>query len=82
LRRALIARALAADPQILLLDEPLTGLDAKQRAAMKSFLESLMRSGVTLVIAVHHVEDLPRGMTHGLHLHKQQARVVDSYFAT
>ena len=82
LRRALIARALAADPQILLLDEPLTGLDAKQRAAMKGFLESLMRGGVSLVIAVHHVEDLPRGMTHGLHLHKQQARVVDSYFAT
>jgi len=44
--------------------------------------ESLMRSGVTLVIAVHHVEDLPRGMTHGLHLHKRQARIVDSYFAT
>ena len=82
LRCALIARALAADPQILLLDEPLTGLDARQRAAMKRFLESLMRSGVTLVIAVHHVEDLPRGMTHGLHLHKRQARIVDSYFAT
>ncbi len=82
LRRALIARALAADPQILLLDEPLTGLDARQRAAMKNFLESLMRGGVTLVIAVHHVEDLPRGMTHGLHLHKRQARIVDSYFAT
>ena len=82
MRRALIARAMAADPQILLLDEPLTGLDPRQRAAMKRFLERLMRSGVTLVIAVHHTEDLPRGMTHGLHLHKQQARVADSYSAT
>jgi ABC-type molybdenum transport system ATPase subunit/photorepair protein PhrA len=28
---------------------------------------------LTLVIAVHHPEDLPRGMTHALHLHKRRA---------
>jgi molybdate transport system ATP-binding protein len=82
LRRALIARAMAADPQILLLDEPLTGLDPIQRAAMKRLLERLMQRQVTVVAAVHHAEDLPRGMTHGLHLHKRHASVADSYFAT
>jgi molybdate transport system ATP-binding protein len=82
LRRALLARAMAADPQILLLDEPFTGLDPVQRAAMKRLLERLMQHQVTLVAAVHHAEDLPRGMTHGLHLHKQHASLVDSYFAT
>jgi molybdate transport system ATP-binding protein len=82
LRRALIARAMAADPQILLLDEPLTGLDPVQRAAMKRLLERLMQRRVTVVAAVHHAEDLPRGMTHGLHLHKRHASVADSYFAT
>jgi molybdate transport system ATP-binding protein len=82
LRRALIARAMAADPQILLLDEPLTGLDPIQRAAMKRLLEGLMQRQVTVVAAVHHAEDLPRGMTHGLHLHKRHASVADSYFAT
>ena len=82
LRRALIARAMAADAQILLLDEPLTGLDPKQRALMKRLLERLMRRRLTVVVAVHHAEDLPRGMTHGLHLHKRQARLEDSCFAT
>jgi molybdate transport system ATP-binding protein len=82
LRRALFARALACDARILLLDEPLTGLDPRQRAAMKRLLERLMRQQVTLIVAAHHAEDLPRGMTHALHLHKRRARLVDSDSAT
>jgi molybdate transport system ATP-binding protein len=81
LRRALIARAMAADARILLLDEPLTGLDPAQRALMKRLLERLMKQ-LTLIIAVHHPEDLPRGMTHGLRLHNRRAHPVDSYSAT
>jgi ABC-type molybdenum transport system ATPase subunit/photorepair protein PhrA len=79
LRRALIARAMAAEARILLLDEPLTGLDPAQRALMKRLLERLMQHGVTVIAAVHHAEDLPRGITHALHLHKRQAHI---HFAT
>jgi molybdate transport system ATP-binding protein len=80
LRRALIARALVAEPSILLLDEPLTGLDPAQRAFAKRLLERLMRSRITLVIAVHHAEDLPRGITHALRLEggRARARTCDS----
>jgi molybdate transport system ATP-binding protein len=78
LRRALIARALCAEPRLLLLDEPLTGLDPRGRAAIKRFLQQLMKRGVTLIIAVHHPEDLPTGITHGLYLHKRRAIAIDS----
>jgi molybdate transport system ATP-binding protein len=82
LRRALFARALACDARILLLDEPLTGLDPRQRAAMKRLLERLMSQDVTLIVAAHHPEDLPRGLTHALHLHKRRAHRMDYESAT
>jgi len=81
-RRALIARAMAADAQILLLDEPLTGLDPGQRAGMKRLLQRLMRRQVTVVAAVHHAEDLPQGITHSLHLHNRRAIHRDFQTAT
>jgi len=82
LRRALIARAMAANARILLLDEPFTGLDPRQRAMMKRLLEILMKRRLTVIAAVHHAEDLPRGMTHGLYLHKGRAYPSNPYFAT
>jgi molybdate transport system ATP-binding protein len=81
LRRALIARAMAGGARILLLDEPLTGLDPRQRAVMKTLLERLMRRQLTVIIAVHHAEDLPRGMTHGLLLRRRRAEPAGGYSA-
>ena len=80
MRRALMARALAANPRILLLDEPFTGLDPEQREAMKGLLDRLARDGVSLVMAVHHPEDLPRAITHVLHLHKRRAVAGVAHF--
>lgn len=74
LRRALLARAMMASPRVLLLDEPLTGLDAVQRASMRALLSDLMSRGITLIMSAHHGGDLPAGMTHVLRLHKRRAR--------
>ncbi|HXA35123.1 MAG TPA: ATP-binding cassette domain-containing protein [Steroidobacteraceae bacterium] len=81
MRRALIARAMAADARILLLDEPLTGLDPAQRALIKRMLQDLMPR-LTLIVAVHHPEDLPGGITHGLRLHNRRAYPIDFHSAT
>jgi molybdate transport system ATP-binding protein len=81
MRRALFARALAAQPRILLLDEPLTGLDPRQRAGIKGLLRRLMARKLTVIAAVHHAEDLPDGMTHMLRLSGGRAAAEDRRFA-
>jgi len=74
LRLALIARALVAQPEALLLDEPLTGLDARMRARVRALLERLAASGVQLVIAAHHGADLLHCTRHVLVLRRGRAR--------
>jgi molybdate transport system ATP-binding protein len=56
-RVALIARALAPRPELLLLDEPLTGLDAHWRARVRALLRSVAGEGTQLVMAVHDGAD-------------------------
>jgi molybdate transport system ATP-binding protein len=59
LRKLLLARALAPGPEVLLLDEPLAGLDAATRATSLAVLEESARDGVTLVVVSHHADELP-----------------------
>jgi molybdate transport system ATP-binding protein len=68
LRRFMLARALVRDPQLLILDEPLSGLDESARRIMLTTLSALMRSGRQLVLVTHHQEDIPPETTHELHL--------------
>lgn len=59
LRRLLLARALAGDPELLLLDEPFAGLDAASRADMRHNLALAVERGQTIIMASHHADDLP-----------------------
>ncbi len=67
-RLALIARALMTRPEALLLDEPLTGLDAPYRAQLRALLSALAQAGVQLVVAAHHASDLVPEIDHVLML--------------
>jgi lipooligosaccharide transport system ATP-binding protein len=56
-RRLTIARALVNDPEILLLDEPTTGLDPQARHILWDRLFRLKRQGVTLVLTTHYMDE-------------------------
>jgi ABC-2 type transport system ATP-binding protein len=62
-RRAMIAQALLAEPDVLLLDEATTGLDPVQRAQIRRLLSELGRSRV-VVLASHIIEDIEQTSDH------------------
>lgn len=66
--RALIARALMAQPRLLLLDEPATGLDVAGREQLVASLDDLRGRlpGLATVLVTHHLEELPASTTHAL----------------
>lgn len=68
LRRVLLARALAGAPDLLLLDEPCSGLDPASRAAFLALLAQLARAGVQMVLVTHHEGDLIPEISHVLRL--------------
>lgn len=68
LRLALLARAFVRQPRLLVLDEPFTGLDPAFRRTLRHALSRLARRGTQLVIAVHHLDDLPPEVNRRLRL--------------
>jgi iron complex transport system ATP-binding protein len=67
-KRVQIARALMADPELLLLDEPAAGLDLGGREDLVSTLTVLAMDADSpaTVLVSHHVEEIPPGFTHAL----------------
>lgn len=60
LRRVMLARALAADPDLLLLDEPLSGLDGPARQGVLDLVERLAAHGVCMIFVTHRPDEIPR----------------------
>ncbi len=56
-RRALIAKALAHEPEILFLDEPTAGVDVNLRRDMWALVRRLRQSGVTIILTTHYIEE-------------------------
>ncbi len=59
LRKVLLARALAQKPHLLILDDPLSGLDARSRRAFHKVVAAASQMGISLVFIASSFEDLP-----------------------
>ena len=71
-RLVLLARAFVKDPQLLILDEPLHGLDLWNRRLAKDVIETFcQRRNKTAIIVTHYQEELPNIITNSLYLKKQ-----------
>jgi len=56
-RRLMIARALVHEPKLLILDEPTAGVDVELRRSMWNFLLDINKSGTTIVLTTHYLEE-------------------------
>ena len=76
LRRLFLARALVGGPDILLLDEPCSGLDAVSRAQYLQLLDQLAAQGIQMIFVSHHNEDAPLCINREAHMEGGRLRVV------
>ena len=68
-RLVLLARAFVKDPELLILDEPLHGLDNNNRMLVKNVIDTFMqRENKTLIMVTHYVEELPTCIDHKIRL--------------
>ena len=56
-RRVMIAKALSHEPSILFLDEPTAGVDVELRRDMWNMVRELRKSGVTIILTTHYIEE-------------------------
>lgn len=73
-QRALLARALCATTKLLILDEPVTGLDPVASADMYNLVRNLYKEGITVIMVSHDITAAVNNATKILHLSK------DNYF--
>ncbi len=66
-KRVAIARAIAAKPSLLILDEPMSGLDPRARGSILPMIKALGHaSGVPILMITHHIEDMLRVADHAV----------------
>ncbi|MCL6445712.1 MAG: hypothetical protein K6T83_20060 [Alicyclobacillus sp.] len=77
-QRVLLARAWMAKPELLILDEPCTGLDLSARERLLSAIQSLAEKdgGPTLIYVTHHAEEVMPAFTHVMLL--KEGRVLQA----
>ncbi len=71
-QRVLLARALCATEKMLLLDEPVTGLDPHAQNDLYELIASLNKAGITIIMVSHDISSAMKYASHILHIGKKQ----------
>ena len=70
-QRVLLARALCATQKLLILDEPVSGLDVKVTAELYTIIKELNRDGITIIMVSHDISAAVKYASHILHIGDQ-----------
>jgi cobalt/nickel transport system ATP-binding protein len=76
-KKVALAAVLAVDPEVLLFDEPMGGLDPRTRQWLVEFLEALHKAGKTLIVATHELGELERLADRGVVLGEDHRLAAD-----
>lgn len=79
-QRALLARALVQEADLLLLDEPLSAVDAASRRIIADVLDALRRQGKSALVATHHIDRLDEEFDMAFTLDEGALRPVREWF--
>ena len=77
-QKILLAAALLHNPEILLLDEPFTGLDINSALVLRSLIQELARKGKVILFSTHELDVVERICSHVVILHKGRVAADDS----
>ena len=77
-RRVLIAKALSHEPSVLFLDEPSAGVDVELRQEMWEVIKDLRKSGVTVILTTHYIEEAEAIADRVAVVNKGELLVVDN----
>ncbi len=69
-QRVFLARAVVQEPELVLLDEPFTGVDVQNRAVFHEQIRRFAAEGVTVLVATHDLEEVRSTMSHVLLLNR------------
>lgn len=78
MRRLFLARALAGKPELLLLDEPFSGLDQESRENFSTILKAISQQGVQMILVTHYLEDILPMIQHILYLKDGSIAKIES----
>ena len=73
-----IARTLIHEPDIVMFDEPTTGLDVAAAEAILNFIESCKKQGKTIIFCTHHMHEVERLCDNVVVMHKGKLRFQGS----